>query len=376
LLVPIPQTGELCFVSTLVGEKSIEIPLRLPPGKGLAGWALANRQPVLVEDAQKDPRTSDRVKRYTQTERRALMAVPLLTQDRDTGVIEVVSNAPDVYTHDELNTLQAIATTLAVALENAQLYAEQKQLLHERKQAQAQLIHSEKMTALGRLTASIAHEINNPLQAVQGCLTLTEEELAGEKRQEKVTRYLGIVGSEIQRIAAIVQRMRDFYRPAQEGLESTDLNDVLESVLQLVNKQLQHSGVTVERAFGDALPRIQANPDHLKQVFLNLVLNAVDAMPQGGTLHIATTLGHIQRDGGQPQPAAFINIHDSGVGMSAETLSRLFEPFFTTKVEGTGLGLSISYGIIESHNGQITVESQLGMGTTVKILLPVEQPQE
>jgi two-component system NtrC family sensor kinase len=304
------------------------------------------------------------------------MAVPLLTQDRDTGVIEVFSNTPDVYAHDELNTLQAIATTLAVALENAQLYAEQKRLLHERKQAEAQLIHSEKMTALGRLTASIAHEINNPLQAVQGCLTLTEEELAGERRQEKVTRYLGIVGSEIQRIAAIVQRMRDFYRPAQEGMIATDLNGVLESVLQLVNKQLQHRGVTVERALGDELPQIQANPDHLKQVFLNLVLNAVDAMPQGGTLHISTTLDQIQREGGQPQPAAYIDLRDNGVGMSAETLSRLFEPFFTTKVEGTGLGLSISYGIIESHNGQITVESQLGTGTTVKILLPVEQPQE
>jgi PAS domain S-box-containing protein len=376
LLETDPQTGELCYASALIGEEPIEIPLRLKPGEGLAGWALENRQPVLVEDAQQDPRHSERVNQHIQIERHALMAVPLLTQDRDTGVIEVVSSAAEVYTHDELNTLQAIATTLAVALENAQLYAEQKQLLHERKQAQAQLIHSEKMTALGRLTASIAHEINNPLQAVQGCLTLTEEELAGERRQDKVGRYLGIVGSEIQRIAAIVQRMRDFYRPAQEGLVSTDLNGVIESVLELVNKQLQHSSVTVERALGDQLPHIQANPDHLKQVFLNLVLNAVDAMPQGGTLHISTALDQIQLNGGQPQPAAYINLRDSGVGMSAETLSRLFEPFFTTKVEGTGLGLSISYGIIESHNGQISVDSQLGKGTTVEILLPLEQLQE
>jgi two-component system NtrC family sensor kinase len=169
--------------------------------------------------------------------------------------------------------------------------------------------------------------------------------------------------------------MRDFYRPAREGLQPTYLHAVLESVLELTSKQLQHSQVTVERVWADYIPEIQANPDHLKQVFLNLVLNAVDAMPTGGTLYISTGLDQIQRgEDQQSLPAVRVEFSDTGEGIPSEVVSRLFEPFFTTKEGGTGLGLSISYGIIQAHNGQITVESHTGMGTTFTILLPVEQP--
>jgi two-component system NtrC family sensor kinase len=293
--------------------------------------------------------------------------------------LEIVSWQAAVFTTDNLRTLQSIASTLAVALENARLYVEQKQLLQEREQAQARLIHSEKMSALGRLAASIAHEINNPLQAIQGCLTLAEEELAGRQRPEKLTRYLGIVSSEFERVASIVRRMRDFYRPMREGRLSTDVHFVLVSVLELANKQLQHSGITVERQWAADLPLIQANPDHLKQVFLNLVLNAIDAMPQGGMLRISTAVDwiHVANNGsgsatpGLPIQAVRIEFNDTGAGMSPEVQSRLFEPFFTSKEHGSGLGLSISYGIIESHNGQIRVQSQEGVGTTFTILLPV-----
>jgi len=320
------------------------------------------------------PNLLRRCDQHVGSQTRALMAVPLLTSERAIGIIEVISSEPRAYTRDELRTLQAIASTLAVALENASLYDELKMLLREREQAQAQLIHAEKMTALGRLTASIAHEINNPLQAVQTYLTLAQEELSSDQCREKLERYLSTVGDEIERISAIVHRMRDFYRPAREGLQPTYLHAVLESVLELTNKQLQHSDTTVERVWADFLPEIQANPDHLKQVFLNLVLNAIDAMPAGGTLRISTGLDQIQDgDGQQPRPAVRVEFSDTGEGMSPEVLSRLFEPFFTTKERGSGLGLSISYGIVEAHNGKITVESHVGLGTTFTILLPVEQ---
>jgi two-component system NtrC family sensor kinase len=175
--------------------------------------------------------------------------------------------------------------------------------------------------------------------------------------------------------------MRDFYRPAREGLQPTYLHALLENVLELTNKQLQHSNVTVERAWADYLPEIQANPDHLKQVFLNLVLNGIDAMPEGGTLHISIALDQIQThalpptsEGPGRAPAVRIESSDTGKGIPPGVLARLFEPFYTTKERGTGLGLSISYGIIQSHHGQITVESHVGLGTTFTILLPVEQP--
>jgi two-component system NtrC family sensor kinase len=260
-----------------------------------------------------------------------------------------------------------------VALQNARLYAEQKQLVHKQEETQARLIQSEKMSALGRLAASIAHEINNPLQAIQGCLTLASEEMAGQQRRDKLSRYLTIVESEIERIAAIVQRMRDFYRPARRALEPTDLHGVLASVLELSSKQLQHGGVTVERHWVADLPQVQANPDHLRQIFLNLVINALDAMPEGGTLRIATSLDEMHGEGDHLQQAVQVVFSDTGGGMSQEAQARLFEPFFTTKPHGTGLGLSIIYQIIQAHSGQIEVESQEGVGTTFTILLPVAQ---
>jgi signal transduction histidine kinase len=373
LFQPDPQTGALRLVRAQVGETSIQVPVRLAPGEGIAGRALERRQSVLIEDTQADPRFVDWLYQHVGNQARALMAVPLLTRERAVGVIEVTSGEPRAYAWSELRTLQALSSTLAVALENAGLYDELKTLLHEQEQAQAQLIHAEKMTALGRLAASIAHEINNPLQAVHTYLTLAEEELDDQQRRETLSRYLTTVMGEIERISVIVRRMRDFYRPAREGLQPTHLHTVLESVLELTNKQLQHSHVIIERSWIDGLPEIQANPDHLKQVFLNLVLNAIDAMPRGGTLYVSTALTQMQMgDERIAQPAVRVEFSDTGEGMPSEVLSHLFEPFFTTKERGTGLGLSISYQIIQAHNGQIWVESHPGLGTTFTILLPTE----
>jgi two-component system NtrC family sensor kinase len=233
------------------------------------------------------------------------------------------------------------------------------------------------MGALGRLAASITHEINNPLQAVISYLTLAQEELAGAGDKARMTRYLNTVGNELERIAAIVRRMRDFYRPASEGFKATDIHAVLESVLELTYKQLQHSKVKVVREWNPDVPIIQANPDHLKQVFLNLVLNAIDAMPKGGILHIATSLDQIHVDEtSPPRSAVQITFSDTGEGIPPEILPRLFEPFSTTKEHGTGLGLSISYGIIKAHNGEIQVESHAGMGTTFTLLLPTTKGPE
>ncbi len=366
LLRPDPQTGELQFLQTLVEGTPVELPTRLQPGEGLVGWVMENRQSVVVDDALADPRYVHQEDPYLGEPPRALMAVPLLTQETVIGIILVASTEVGIYDQEQLHTLQAVATPLAMALENASLYDDLKSLLHEREEAQAQLIHAEKIAALGRLTASIAHEINNPLQAVQGCLTLADEELDEQQRKETLKRYLNIATSEIERVSVIVRRMRDFYRPAQKGMEETDVHAVLQSVLDLTQKQLQHSDVTVERAWED-LVQIQANPDHLKQVFLNLVLNAIDAMPEGGTLHVNTAMEH-----GMVQ----IQFRDTGLGIPSEALPHLFEPFFTTKEHGSGLGLSISYGIIESHNGEITVSSEMNGGTTFTILLPIQQPND
>jgi two-component system NtrC family sensor kinase len=372
------QTGDLYFSSMLIEGSPTKIQARLPLYGSIAGSVFRERQPVLIRDARGDPRILDWLARYLGDRVGSLMAAPLLLHGQANGVIAVISYEPGIYTQRELRLLQAIASTLAIALENASLYDELKEVVHEREQTQAQLIHVEKMTALGRLAASVAHEINNPLQAMQSYLTLSQEELVSEQipRPERLRHYLDIVSSETERISAIVHRMRDFYRPTREQFSLIYLHSVLEDVLELTRKQLQHRAIALETSWAHCLPEIEANADHLKQVFLNLVLNGMDAMPDGGTLYISTALGQIA-DGSLPStPAVRVDFSDTGEGMPLEVLSRIFEPFYTTKERGTGLGLSVSYGIIQAHRGRITVESHIGLGTSYTILLPLRQPRD
>jgi two-component system NtrC family sensor kinase len=329
---------------------------------------------VLIDDVREDGRWSAQDDRHLGRYTRSLMAVPLMTSERTIGVIIVTNLQTAMYTRDELSTLQTLASTLSVALENARLYDDLKRLLREREQAQERLIRTEKMAALGRLVASITHEINNPLQAMQMYLTLAEENLEGREGAENLLRYITIVGSEVERISTIVHRLRDFYRPSQVEVRRVAVHDVLDSVLELTHKQLQHSAVTVERRWASDLPRIDANPDRLKQVFLNLVLNAVDAMPEGGILSLSTARDVISGGEAQPdQPAVRIEFSDTGKGIPPEILSRIFEPFFTVKEQGVGLGLSVSYAIVRAHGGQISVDSHVGLGTVFTILLPTRQ---
>ena len=372
-LLRLNSTGEICFLRTLYGETEQEIPVCFQPGEGIIGWAVEHQEAILVEDAQTDPRYSGRAESHMIVLPRAVMVAPLITPKRVIGAISLSHNSPGIYTHDDLHTFQAIASALTVALENSRLYEELKVSLQERERTQAQLIQSEKMAALGRLVSSIAHEINNPLQAVQGYITLSREEVIGGMRREKLERYLGIVDEELNRVATLVRQMREFYRPAQKVRKMTDVGMLLEDVLFLLDKQLQHNHVSVEYTRTE-LPPVKINPDHFKQVFLNLILNAMDAMPDGGTIQIRMETTHMPvSNTGQNAatiPAVQIAFTDTGIGIPSETLPHIFEPFFTTKTHGSGLGLSTIYEIVIAHGGNLTVESEVGRGTTFTIVVP------
>jgi two-component system NtrC family sensor kinase len=230
------------------------------------------------------------------------------------------------------------------------------------KRLQAQLIQSEKMAATGRLAASIAHEINNPLQAISGCVDLAQ----ATNDPEKIKRYLALASTELERLASVVRRMLDFYRPGRAERALVNVRELMEDVLLLSGKRLQHARVTVNTRWADEIPYVNGVADQLKQVFLNLILNAIEAMPQGGTLDIR---GQTIRDGGH---WVVLSITDSGAGVPPQDLERIFEPFFTTKPEGTGLGLAVSHSIITQHGGRIIVDSAPGHGTTFTIWLPVQ----
>jgi PAS domain S-box-containing protein len=231
----------------------------------------------------------------------------------------------------------------------------------ERKQAQEALLHSEKLALTGRLAGSLAHEINNPLQAVVGCLGLAYEMLDDNK---DVQRYVEIATEELERVSRIVGRLHDLQRHANVGeREAANVNALLEDVFLLTDSRQIVQQIELQAALAEDLPALLVAPDRIRQVFLNVILNAIDAMPSGGTLRVCTART-------QDPAGVTISISDTGSGIDADALSTLFEPMYSVKADGIGLGLYVARSIVESHRGRIRAESQPGKGTTFEIWLP------
>jgi signal transduction histidine kinase len=218
------------------------------------------------------------------------------------------------------------------------------------------------LSALGRLVASLAHEINNPLQALRsGLRLLARPNLDDEKRQH----YVATLDKEVERLIDTTVQTLDFARPSRVGKETTDLNQLLRDTLVLVNKQLQRHQIETSLELASELPIIEVVPARIKQVFLNLILNAIDAMPNGG--HLTLSTGYFPDNN-----LVMAALKDDGRGIDPEIIGQVYEPFFSTKEAGTGLGLSISYSIVEAHGGHIEIESQVGRGSTFAVYLPLE----
>jgi PAS domain S-box-containing protein len=238
----------------------------------------------------------------------------------------------------------------------------------ERVALQTQLVRIEKLAAIGQLAASIAHEVGNPLQAIQGFLALFLEQCPPDTPNQ---HFLQLAEEEIDRIVHVLARLRDLYRPRADVLRPVQVNDIIENVLLLTGKQLERSRIRVHRELADELPLVNGNADQLKQVLLNLVLNATEAMQEGGLLHLQTHLNHDHI----ATHAVVIAVTDTGVGIPADQLAHIFDGLHTTKERGMGLGLYTSKVIVERHMGRITAESIPGEGTTFTITLPAEAAQ-
>jgi two-component system NtrC family sensor kinase len=238
------------------------------------------------------------------------------------------------------------------------------------KRVQQQVSHSEKLAAVGQLAAGVMHEINNPLATIGACveaLSLRVEDLPTMERQG-YEEYLRIIDSELARCKSIVDGLLDFSRPKARAKRPAAVNQVVEDALFLVKHHDRFKRITLERDLAAGLPAIQANAEQLIQVFLSLMLNAIDAMEGAGILTIRTQMNPDRSD------EVMVTFGDTGMGIPREDIPKIFEPFFTTKLpgRGTGLGLSICYGIVQEHGGRIHVDSQLGQGTVFRVVLPVE----
>ncbi|HBX43408.1 MAG TPA: two-component sensor histidine kinase [Deltaproteobacteria bacterium] len=236
----------------------------------------------------------------------------------------------------------------------------------ELKDAQFQLLHTEKLAAVGKIAATVAHEINNPLTGVFTYIKLMERRIEegknGAHDMEKFREYLSTMSREVQRTSAIVHNLLDFTRPKEPSRKTININSLVEESLNIVKNKLSISNITVEKEM-DPLPDVPADPSQMKQVFINLIINACEAMESGGVLTIKTWQDRIRNK-------VMIRFVDTGSGISPEHLSHVFDPFYTTKEKGTGLGLAVVYGIITRHNGRIEVKSSPGGGTEMLISLP------
>ncbi len=262
----------------------------------------------------------------------------------------------------DMEMLVVLAHQGAVALENARLYSELRSYVRQVEESQRMLIQAEKMATAGRLTASIAHEINNPLQGVQNCLHLASRlELSEESRQE----YLTLAKEELVRLMSTVQRMLDFYRPGIVGRKSVDMNQLIERVLKLLERELERHHIQIHTRLSSRLGKPMVVRDQIQQVLLNLILNAMEAMPEGGDIYIETR---------HRKSGIEIIVEDSGPGIEPGDTDRIFEPFVSTKENGTGLGLTVSYGIITAHGGSLELISGRGKGACFRILLSAGTP--
>ena len=259
----------------------------------------------------------------------------------------------------DLETFLILSNQAAVAIENARLYAELREYVKQVEESQRALLQAEKMAAAGRLTASIAHEVNNPLQAVQNCLHLAgRDDLSEEQRLE----YFELAKTELNRLMSTVQRMLDFYRPGAISPTEIDLQSILQHVLNLMSKQLEKQSIRARVDIPSNLPKIIAVGSQIQQVLINLILNSSDAMPEGGEIqvHARAVKGGIE-----------ILIQDSGPGIPDEWHPQIFDPFFSTKEGGTGLGLTVSYNIVTAQGGTLELVSNNGPGACFRVYLPI-----
>lgn len=246
--------------------------------------------------------------------------------------------------------------------------AELERRVEERTQAlkdtQKRLIQSEKLAVIGQLASSLAHELNNPLQAIQSGIGLMIDDLKAGHTQQ-VQTDLVVIEEELERIQSIFRQMLDFYRPTQRERVSLNLNEICNSVAILMRKRLQYSNVELILSLDNGLPNTRGDRNQIKQILINLLLNATEAMDtEGGTITLQTST---------TETHTVINVQDNGPGIPSEHLQHLFEPLFTTKTRGLGLGLSICEDIAQQHSGHIYVATEVGTGTSFALHLPIDR---
>ncbi len=312
-------------------------------------------QVILIRDFLKDPRIQ-----YPQEclKEGFCMAldIPLKLNEDVIGIIRVFFDQPRDFSEGDLDFLAAVAEQSALALDKARLIEAQESRYNHL------VIQTEKLTALGRMAAGIAHEINNPMGGILIYTTMLMDQVPEEG---PIREGLEVIAQETLRCKRIIQELLDFSRERPLLKKMTDLNSVMEKALRILENEFRLRRIQLEKDLSSDLPQALLDGNQIQQVFMNILINAVEATQERGKVKVSTRPG--------PEGETVLaDISDNGCGIPSENLARIFEPFFSTKEKGTGLGLSVSFGIIQNHQGRIDVSSLPGSGTHFSITLPVQ----
>ena len=290
----------------------------------------------------------------------AEVSIPFISKGQLIGMINLSHKfTKDIYSDEDIELLSTLANQTAIAIENARLY-------EDLKRSKSYIRRADRLASLGTLTAGLAHEIRNPLVAIKTLTQLLPDRLDDEEFRDQ---FLKIASGEVDRISSLVNELLDFARPSDPKLKFEDINTILDGMILLVSTETKKKQINILKNYASDLPPAQIDREQIKQVFLNVLLNAIQAPPENGRIMVKTRA--FTKPGGESY--AQIEFADTGCGIPGEHLEEIFNPFFTTKSTGSGLGLSISHQIVQDHSGYIDVESQLDKGSSFFINLPVKQ---
>ena len=339
--------------------QALQVRVRSHWEDGIIDWVMRERRPVVIDDS--DARSPEAV------QPRCFVMIPLIVGGKNVGIFILhCAREKDDFTLGQIQLLDVLANQTAAAVSNSRHYSDLESTHDQLVESQQQLLISAKQAAIGELAGGVAHEVNNPLQII---LSRVQLMIAQNTGSEPVTKGLKLIENNVRRISKIIRALLGFAGHNKAGAEWNrfELNQAIQQAIALVKHQLDAQAIEIDIDIADDVPALLGNVGELEQVFINLMLNAQNAMPTGGDLRITARV-----EGEEIE----LRFSDSGTGVLPEHRDRLFEPFFTTRGDegGTGLGLAVSYSIVEVHKGTLSISSDSEQGATFIIRLPLPSP--
>ena len=337
----------------------------LKVGEGIAGTVVKTGKPMVIQDVSQEKKFNDKIDRLTGIRTKSAICVPLLLRNRPIGALQVINKkSGEPFFRSDLEILFAIAQHVSIAMENASLYRRLEESFavttQELRITQEKLIRTERLACMSNLVQGVAHEIRNPITTIGGFARRIKKELGDNRKLEK---YVDIILDETARLENIVKRVQDFTETQSYSPSPTSIEPLVEEVLNASMPQANQLGVRIVKEMAPDLPQVRLDSSQLSVALANLVENALEAMPQGGTLNLKVL---------REDRSLVITIKDTGCGIPKDQLTAIYDPFVTSKAKGAGLGLTLVNQVVSNHHGDIRITSEVQKGTVVIIRLPLD----